>query len=651
VTSGASGWTLSRNSFSGNGSVTTSGGAAASGQIGIDLQSASDDGARGSSPFVTRNDNGDGDAGGNALVNFPVLAGAVLANGSFSVSGWARPGAVIELYVSDGDASGFGEGRTYVATFTEGSPSDLDGGTSAYGPPINSLDQGSDNTNRFRFTSALPPGVAVGTRLTATATLATGTSEFSGAATVATGVSVTGLAYADADHDGQRDGAEAGTGLALWAKLVPVSAVAASQVVAVDPATGSYAFTFVSAGAWSVLLDDSNSPADLSPGVPAGWLRTENASGSLLTSVNATDVVAGNFGLSNGSRTDGVVFRDDGAGGAIANDGAREGGEAALDGVRVRLAAGGCASGVCDSVLTGSDGAFSLWVPAGVSGSASVQATNRLGWVSTGGRAGTAPGSYDRPSDVVTFTTTPGVIQSGLAFGDVPPNLWAAPALHNVEGGTVAYCSHRYTAHSRGTVRITSAAVPVPPVSGWGVTLWQDLDCNGMLDPGEPPLQASIPLATGEQLCVIVKHQAPLGAPAGAREAVTLTASFDYDNATPALASRDSLQNITTITVANGLMITKSVDLAAAAPGSYLVYTITYMNPGSVPLSNIVIHDATPPWTVFDSATCASLGDGISGCTLTQQPAAGAAGTLAWTLAGTLAPGGTGTVTFRVRLN
>jgi uncharacterized repeat protein (TIGR01451 family) len=97
-------------------------------------------------------------------------------------------------------------------------------------------------------------------------------------------------------------------------------------------------------------------------------------------------------------------------------------------------------------------------------------------------------------------------------------------------------------------------------------------------------------------------------------------------------------------------VITKSVDLATAAPGAFLVYTIHYTNPGTVPLSNIVIRDATPPWTTFDSAGCATTGSGITGCSLTTQPANGAAGTVIWTLAGSLAPGSSGSVTFRVRV-
>lgn len=649
LVSSAATWTLTRNSFFANGSVTTLAGGPASGQVGIDLQSAADDAATGTAPFVTRNDPGDGDGGGNALANFPVLASATLANGQFSVSGWARPGATIELYLADGDASGFGEGRTWVATFVEGSASDLDASASAYAPPVNGLDQGSDATNRFRFTLPLPAGVAVGTSLTSTATLAaTGTSEFSGVVLVNTGVALAGTVYADVDHDAQRDAGESGSGLALWAKLVAAGGTSASQVAAVAAGSGDYAFAFVSAGTWAVVLDDSNDPSDLAPGLPAGWIGTQNAGGTLLATVNATNVAGQDFGLWHGSRVDGVVFRDDGAGG-VANDGVRGAGEAAIAGRRVRLVAAACAGGVCDSTRTDGAGAFALWLPFAAAGSAGVQEVNATDWLSTGASAGTTSGSYDRAADLLSFTAAAGIIHSGVQFGDVPPNLWVAPSALGVPGGTAAHHRHTFTAGSAGSVSISAVTTPSPAVPGWGLTLWRDSDCDGTLDAGEPALPAAVALTAGQSLCVIARHQAPLGAAAGALEQATLTASFAYANAAPALGASQALDDVTTITFANGLVIAKSVDQANAAPGSYLVYTITYTNPGTVPLENIVIRDATPPWTTFDSASCAPVGSGITGCAL-AQPAAGATGNLVWTLAGSLLPGGSGSVSFRVRL-
>jgi len=649
VVSGSTGWTITRNAFSANGSVSSSGGGGPSGQIGIDLQAPGDNAASGSTPYVTRNDVGDADAGGNALANFPVLESAILGNGQFSLSGWARPGTTIELYASDGDPSGFGEGLTWLGTFTEGSPADLDAGSTAYAPPVNGLDQGSDATNRFRFTLPVPAGVASGVALTATATLApAGTSEFSGRVLVATGVSVSGLVFEDLDHDAQRDAGEPVSALALWAKLVATGGTTATQVAPLS-GPGSYLFSFVSAGSWTVVLDDTNDPSDITPHLPAEWIGTRNAGGTLLASVNATDVTGQDFGLWHGGRIAGSVFRDDGAGGGVANDGRRQSSEALLSGRRVRLVGAACAGGACDSMLTDASGAFVLWYPHAAAGPMSVQATNASGWISTGADPGTSAGSYDRSADWIAWNAASGVVYSGLAFGDVPPHLWAAASALGVPGGTAAFHRHTFTAGSRTIVNFGVVTTPTPVVPGWGLTLWRDLDCDGTLESGEPPLAGPVTLDAGQSVCVIARHQAPLGAAAGSIETATLTASFSYDNASPALNGSQSLDDVTTLTFANGLVIAKSVDQPLTSPGGFLVYTITYANPGSVPLANIVIRDATPPWTTFDSASCAAVSGGITGCTL-SQPAAGGTGAVQWALAGALAPGASGTVTFRVRV-
>jgi uncharacterized repeat protein (TIGR01451 family) len=177
--------TTSKNSIIANGTIQSASGAPATGQIGIDLLTPSDNQNTGTSPFVTLNrPNGQNQSGGNGLLNFPVFTNAVLSGGNLELDGFARPGSVIELFIADPDPSGFGEGKTYVTTLTEGSAQDLDSGTGTYGPsPINGLLQGTDTTNRFKFiipVASLPVAVGVGSVLTSTATLANDTSEFSG---------------------------------------------------------------------------------------------------------------------------------------------------------------------------------------------------------------------------------------------------------------------------------------------------------------------------------------------------------------------------------------------------------------------------------------------------------------------------------------
>lgn len=185
VTSSSTSNTITKNSIYANGTITNKGGAGPSNQIGIDLLSASDNQSTGTSTFVTINDNGDGDAGGNGLLNFPVVTSAQIIGGSLVLKGYARPGSAIEFFIVAADPSGFGEGQTYLVTLTEGSGFDQDATTGTYTSPINGLNVGTDNTNKFQFAISTPGGVSIGTILTATATLSGATSEFAGNVTVA----------------------------------------------------------------------------------------------------------------------------------------------------------------------------------------------------------------------------------------------------------------------------------------------------------------------------------------------------------------------------------------------------------------------------------------------------------------------------------
>jgi parallel beta-helix repeat protein len=185
----ASGTTISQNSFSSNGGLTAVSGLA------IDLDPNTRDPNGLNTPNgVSINDANDADTGPNGLLNYPVITSAVIANGELSITGFARPGSAIELYLAQADPSGFGEGLSYLGTLTEGSGSDLLATTGTYGPATtNGLAQGTDTTNRFAYRMAIPGGVSIGSVLTSTATLSGATSEFGGNVTVTTGPTLTHL--------------------------------------------------------------------------------------------------------------------------------------------------------------------------------------------------------------------------------------------------------------------------------------------------------------------------------------------------------------------------------------------------------------------------------------------------------------------------
>jgi len=169
-----SGNLISQNSIYANGTAADA--------LGIDLDLSDDIG-----DGVTLNDSGDSDNGPNGAINFPIIESAYKSGVNIVVSGWSRPGATIEFFLTDvnqgtatlgdnqlGLSVDYGEGQVFLGALVEGSGSDSDSSTSVYTDD----DSNTDNTNKYSFTFAAP-GVTLGNDLTATATIANSTSEFS----------------------------------------------------------------------------------------------------------------------------------------------------------------------------------------------------------------------------------------------------------------------------------------------------------------------------------------------------------------------------------------------------------------------------------------------------------------------------------------
>jgi uncharacterized repeat protein (TIGR01451 family) len=214
--------------------------------------------------------------------------------------------------------------------------------------------------------------------------------------------------------------------------------------------------------------------------------------------------------------------------------------------------------------------------------------------------------------------------------------------------GNVVFYAHRFTPGSGGAVSFALASA-----TGFTPVLYEDGNCNGELDAGEPvlALNSPVPAQADVPLCVIVKVSVPGGAPDGAIDTATLTATFGYTHASPALAASHTNTDTTTVGAAGALLLLKSQSTAVAVPGASIVYTVEYRNQSSGTLSNIVLSDATPAFTRFVSAQCvAPLPAGLSGCSVSAQPTTGSSGTIQWTLSGSLAPAARGQVQFTVQI-
>jgi uncharacterized repeat protein (TIGR01451 family) len=642
VTSGASSTIISQNSIFLNGTVGTP-----THEIGIDLESATDNASLGTSPFVTLNDSGDVDTGGNGLLNYPILQSATISSGTLTLSGFARPGSVIELFVASPDPSGFGQGQTYLTTMTEGSGSDLDATTGTYGPgAINGISQGTDTTNKFKFAISVGNGISPGAVLTATATLAGATSEFSGNITVSVATTVNGAVYLDANHNGALDSGESwASGSSVFVNLVSGGSVV--QSISVPAGAGTFSFTNVAAGTYTMVV--ANSASATTAVAPSGFAFVAPTTGTQQITVANGVMNNQNFGLFKGSLVSGKVFKDTGTGGGTANNGVLDGGETGLGGIAVKATDGG--STTFDSTLTASDGSYSLYIVSGATSVAVIE-TNAAGYVSSGASVGTTGGSYNRATDTVSFSKAGEAIFTGVNFGDVPQNTFQNNEAQQGLPGTVLFYAHTFAPGTAGQLTFSLASTTAPNNVAFTRILYQDSNCNGLLDASEPAINGPITTVAGTNLCIIVKVTIPNGAPFNATDSTTVTANFTYTNASPALSASYSVNDLTTVgTGANaGLRLEKAVDKTTALPGANLTYTITFTNDSTSPISNLKVNDSTPSYTSFVSASCGSpLPANLTGCSITA-PSAGQTGNIQWTFTGTLAPSQAGTVSFVVKI-
>jgi len=642
VTSGASSTVISQNSIFGNGEV----GGSVTHEIGIDLLSASDSASLGTSPFVTLNDVNDSDTGGNGLLNYPVIQTATISGGQLTLTGFARPGSSIELFISDGDPSGFGQGKTYLTTLVEGSGSDLDNTTGTYGPAaINGIAQGSDTTNKFKFVMAVPGGVSSGTVLTATATLGGATSEFSGNVAVSVASSISGKVYVDANHNGLADSTEDWTGGAsVFVNLVQSGVVV--QSITVPGGAGTFTFSNVATGSYSIVV--TNSATATTASAPSGFAFVNPTAGSLQVTVTSAALTNQNFGLFHGSLISGTVFKDLGSG-VAGNNGVLDSGEAGLAGVSVRATDGGTTT--FDSVLTAADGTYTLFITPGATTVAVIK-TNPSGYISTGAQVGNTGGTYNRNTDTVTFTKAGEGFFTNVNFGMVPVNTFEADQAQQGLPGAILIYSHTFAPGANGQLTLTVASTSNPANVNFSRVLYRDANCNGNADPTDPVITGALSTTAGANICIILKVTIPPGTPFNSTDNSIITANFSYTNANPALTASYTVRDLSTVgTPANaGLRLEKSVDKATALPGATLTYAITFINDSSSPLSTLKINDSTPAYTTFVSAACGSpLPNNLSACTITA-PTAGQTGSIQWTFTGTLGPSQTGTVTFVVKI-
>lgn len=222
---------------------------------------------------ITPNDNPDVDE----VPNFPILVSATPNGGGITVTGVMHgipsTGYALELYSNpQPDATGYGQGQNYLGMVT-----------------VN-----TNSSGNAEFFVTLPGAVPVGYAVSATATSAAGTSEFSPDVLVAPEASISGYVYQDHEGDGSQGSDDEGlSGRTVQATNTGTSA----SYSATTDAAGHYGFPGLEPGNYRVRLVSR-----------PGWSQTSADPADI--AFTSTPVSAVSFGVFQQVTISGTVYDD-----------------------------------------------------------------------------------------------------------------------------------------------------------------------------------------------------------------------------------------------------------------------------------------------------------------------------------------------------
>jgi uncharacterized repeat protein (TIGR01451 family) len=361
---------------------------------------------------------------------------------------------------------------------------------------------------------------------------------------------------------------------------------------------------------------------------------------------------------STGATLSGIVFLDNGAG-ATAYDGVRGGAEIATDRAVVEVYDG--AGVLLGSPAVAADGSWSLTLPDGYIDAVTVTVLPDTGLRPVSETVAGLPGIVNTDPRDGSFTFTPAASTSynDLNFGLIIEARMNLDQQAAIRPGQVVSLRHEYVADSSGTVAFVVENETSASPEAFSTTLFLDTDCDGS---GDTAISVPIAIQAGSQLCVVARLSAS--------SAVSPTASYSFDlvantsYGASGLTEQDRNTDRVVVESSQGAVkLTKTVRnvtqgtaegvINGAGAGDVLEYRIYVQNTGSVPASDIIIYDKTPPYTVLASSVPSpiNLSSGVTCSSGTAGSASsGYVGNLRWDCSGLVQPGDEGSVSFTVRV-
>ncbi|ELV7518590.1 DUF11 domain-containing protein, partial [Photobacterium damselae] len=386
------------------------------------------------------------------------------------------------------------------------------------------------------------------------------------------------------------------------------------------------------------------------------------------------------FELLNRIVLSGVVFEDNGVGGATAaHDGLQEGSEVGLGNFTVTVTfndtgvTGFTSGDVIATDLTSGDGSYQFVIGVDFSGKdLLLDVVKQADWIDiseadvTGITQVTSSSVTDSQMSV---NANAGDDISGLDFGKVQEPRMEPDNFSEAEPGKSVLFSHKFTAATAGSVNFSIINTEVEPANdGWNAVLYQDNDCNGAIDGADAQIVNPVAVSGNTAVCLLSKVFVPADAPLNALYHYDIAADMMFADsaATGHGVTRQVLDKDTvraTFSGAGELKLEKTVRNITQGtavgvsnqgrPGDVLEYTITFTNVGSGDLTEVSIFDSTPSYTELSQAidcTSGSIPASLTCIPVTANGtnAVGYEGEVRWDMAGSLLAGEQGTVVYLV---
>jgi uncharacterized repeat protein (TIGR01451 family) len=220
----------------------------------------------------------------------------------------------------------------------------------------------------------------------------------------------------------------------------------------------------------------------------------------------------------------------------------------------------------------------------------------------------------------------------------------APPRAATANPGSRVVFAHTVTNVGNGTDSLRLGAMSR---SGWAVTLFRDLNADGVLDASDPAIQGPITLAAGAAATLLAVEDVPGSATVrGTTDSVTVTAVSEFDSAT------DAVLDVLQIPDA-GVLVTlaKLVDRTTATTGDVLTYTLTYDVTGTNPATNLLVTDPIPLGATYVAGSLTWGGTALTDAAGDDAAWFDPAGNRVVFALGDLPSGQHGTLALQVRIN